>query len=426
MKKHFDVIALILVAALGPFFLFPKMAWIPILFASVLAFLGRAAMDKRFLPRTPLDVSIAALAVVVLINTFVVKEIWSSSAKLAGIVYGITFFFVLIEVLRNEKRQKAAIALFIVSGSIIGIVGILGRSDVDKFIFGRLEVFLHAIPKISFGFVGAEKGINPNALSGILLLFAPLAVKQISLIARDKDGLHSKWARAAARSALSLCLTVFALAILLSQSFGTGLGLMFGLVVLGDKRRLMKLAVFTLLIALILLMLVTWPRPAKVTHRNILAHFDDSLANRIAIWKLGLESVRIKPLTGIGVDQLRRGGKLRYEWSHAHNQFLHTAVELGIPGLIAYLALLAGLFKMARDISRSKLPEWIRAASCGLAAGQFGFAVFGVADAIPLGAKPAVFFWISAALIASFYISGRAHCLNPLKAPPEGRLETNL
>ena len=94
---------------------------------------------------------------------------------------------------------------------------------------------------------------------------------------------------------------------------------------------------------------------------------------------------------------------IAYEKSHAHNQLLHTSAELGIPGLVAYLAILAGAMFACRRVWRIAEEGWLRSAARGLGAGQAAFFFFGMGDAIPLGAKPGIFFWVSLALIMSLH-----------------------
>jgi O-antigen ligase len=103
------------------------------------------------------------------------------------------------------------------------------------------------------------------------------------------------------------------------------------------------------------------------------------------------------------MDRLRYDPGIGYESAHAHNQLIHTAAELGIPGLAAYLAILIGAGWMCLDVSKRARAAWMRDAARGLGAGQLAFLIFGMGDAIPLGGKNGVFFWVSLALIAAMY-----------------------
>ena len=87
--------------------------------------------------------------------------------------------------------------------------------------------------------------------------------------------------------------------------------------------------------------------------------------------------------------------------AHAHNHLLQAAVDLGLPGLIAYIALWMGTalllvrsYRLARD-SRTRLIV------SGMGAGLLAYFLFGTTDAIALGAKVGIFFWIAVALVVS-------------------------
>ncbi len=73
------------------------------------------------------------------------------------------------------------------------------------------------------------------------------------------------------------------------------------------------------------------------------------LAERVEIWSRALYMIRDFPFTGIGANTYPRLVALLYplfliapgkEVPHAHNLFLQVAVDLGFPGLIAFLAVL--------------------------------------------------------------------------------------
>ncbi|MFH1538607.1 MAG: O-antigen ligase family protein, partial [bacterium] len=86
----------------------------------------------------------------------------------------------------------------------------------------------------------------------------------------------------------------------------------------------------------------------------------ESLENRLAIWKVTAKMFADRPLTGVGTGNfqyrylnaqsefLRQPGNRKYgghtdreKPRHAHNEFLETAAETGLPGLAAMLLLLA-------------------------------------------------------------------------------------
>ncbi len=101
--------------------------------------------------------------------------------------------------------------------------------------------------------------------------------------------------------------------------------------------------------------------------------------------------------------QVRREREVRYFLSSAHNQFLHVAVELGIPALIAYLAILLLMGYMCVQVWKTSDAAWMRMTALGLGWGQLAFLFFGLTDAIQPGAKVGILFWISLALISVLY-----------------------
>jgi putative inorganic carbon (HCO3(-)) transporter len=202
-------------------------------------------------------------------------------------------------------------------------------------------------------------------------------------------------------------LGVQGVAVVLTSSFGTWFALAIALWLMGEWKRPQKVVIAGLVMALIVFTFLNTGESSQSGGSLIRATMNKSIKSRVDIWKIGLDAAKNHPIIGIGMDQLRRRPDFLYEISHAHNQFLHTAAELGIPGLIAYAAILVGVFWMAGEVRRSALPEWIRLTSRGLGTGIFAFTLFGMGDAIPLGAKPGIFFWISLAMITSIYLYGR-------------------
>ena len=124
---------------------------------------------------------------------------------------------------------------------------------------------------------------------------------------------------------------------------------------------------------------------------------------RMGLWNEGVEAVAENPWFGAGLNQFRMRPGVEYELSHAHNHLIHTAAELGIPGLVAYLAILIGAGYMCIMVWKKRKDEFMRMAVLGLGAGQVAHFLFGMGDSIPLGAKTGVLFWVSLALITGIY-----------------------
>ena len=197
------------------------------------------------------------------------------------------------------------------------------------------------------------------------------------------------------------------IAVYYSKSIGTWISLAIALTLMGHWKRPIKVGIVVIFLIISVGLISKQNQSSPKMNQRILQIINRSIEDRVIIWNNALEVVKGHSVFGIGLDQLRRNPKFTYETAHAHNQFLHTAAELGIPGLIAYLAILIGVFWMTLEVRKSVLPEWMRLTSRGVGTGIFAFTLFGMGDAIPLGAKPGIFFWISLAMITSIYLYGR-------------------
>jgi putative inorganic carbon (HCO3(-)) transporter len=91
------------------------------------------------------------------------------------------------------------------------------------------------------------------------------------------------------------------------------------------------------------------------------------------------------------------------DFAHAHNHLLQVALDLGLPGLIAYLSLwLTSAVMLHRIWSCSQGWEgrlWV----LGLGGSMLGYFIYGLTDAVALGAKPGFLWWYLLGLIAALH-----------------------
>ena len=68
------------------------------------------------------------------------------------------------------------------------------------------------------------------------------------------------------------------------------------------------------------------------------------------LWKSGIEVMKHNPLAGVGLLNFRKAYPqyLPYtpkkSFNHAHNNFIHLGAETGVPGLLAFIAMLIVYF----------------------------------------------------------------------------------
>ncbi len=130
------------------------------------------------------------------------------------------------------------------------------------------------------------------------------------------------------------------------------------------------------------------------------------LEQRVEIWSRAIYMVQDFSFTGVGMGSFGRVADLLYPFflappgqiPHAHNLFLQVAVDLGIPGLLAWLAVLFTVMVAAWQVYRSgrRHPHgsYRTALGAGLLASQAALMVHGLTDAVVWGmTKPSVVLW---------------------------------
>lgn len=337
-----------------------------------------------------------------------------STAKIAGLSYGILSFLAILAFAKSEKRIRLIAIMFLLGGMIVAGIGTLSR--VEGFSIPQIDQnkIVNMIPRVIIKFDRAETGINPNPLGGALLLFIPLGMMIIGFLSKKGNEIGKQNYRYLFLSGMAVVLGVEIFALVYSRSLGAWLAFGFILLLIGEKRRIFKACLGLAVIFACFLFLKSPAINKNIFIKNVRESFEASALSRLPVWNNGLDAVRDHPVFGLGLDHLRKTEpfsykieQVNYEYAHAHNQFIHLAAEAGIPALIAYLAILIGVWWMAIEVARSKMPEWMILSMRGLGWGQIGFAIFGIADAITLGSKPGLFFWISLSLMTSIYLYGR-------------------
>jgi putative inorganic carbon (HCO3(-)) transporter len=399
-ENWIDWVQLILIALLAPLFFFPSMKYLALFFIIPALWIWRWVIKKNYVERSIFDLPILILLIQAFATCLIVPDPAFSLPKIAGVLFGIAFFYSLIALIKTENLLKAGIGLFLAGGMMLSFVGILGMIRTNEKYLDRLSKISKIIPKINLNLPGAEEGFHPNAVGGALILIIPLYLILFFLYFRRKKYLRSIQKNNLLLIFLLLGCLITCMTLLLSQSRGSWVALLLsGFIILLPSKRGRKWGVLIILsiIVLYLILLGLNKIPLSAGEAKI------KILNRMQLWNLAINTIKEHPIFGIGMNYIRKNPQVRYEQAHVHNHFLHTAAELGIPGLIAYLAILIGVGFMCFEIWRKSKVVWIKMAALGLGCGQLAHFIFGMADSIPLGAKVGIFFWFSLALIAAMY-----------------------
>lgn len=401
-----DWLLIICLFLLAPFFLFPKLSLLWVLSLVPLIWIVRGIEKKSFLPRMFLNWFVFFLTVQVLATCFIVPDLSFSLPKITGVFFGMMVFYALVSLLRTETSIKYGVLLFLFGGAAFSSVGILGISKhTEPKYIGVLYEWMKALPVVDFNLPGAEQGFHPNAVGAGIILVLPLCFVLLLPYLRGKKNEFLLLGKLIWILPLSLCLLVMTGVLLLTQSRSSFLGMFIGvwLLIITALSRKRLIAVFVTLVMLAAIVgIFSLVGSDKIPYTN--GESKNKLAGRITVfWTPAVKTIKQYPVFGIGMNNARTIPKVGYYQAHFHNQFLHTAAELGLPGLAAYLAILIGAAYMCFRVWRHASQGWVRLAALGLGCGQLALIAFGILDTLPLGAKVGLFFWISLGLIAALY-----------------------
>ncbi len=378
--------------------------------------LARWIVRGELWPATPFNVAL-------LLFVLTLPVAWWASAwpelswpKLAGIILGLLTFRLLALSVCDRRTLSWGLAVFLATGAGILALGALSTGWPAK--IPLLRPLVQQLPRQLTELPGTEgQGINANQLAGATLFYLPvMAALAVGWWRKKRPWL--------ALIALGGAGIVAAL-LLLTQSRSAwigGIGSILALIVLtglASRTRWVRIAAVVLpvvtLLALAGLLVALgpeqiaalWPGESGLSAEDVVGRI--SLSGRVEIWSRALYAIQDFPFTGTGLGTFRRVVHLLYplftispdvDIAHAHNMFLQVALDVGLPGLIAYLALLWIAGAAAWQVVRQGTP-WLRALAIGLLTGLIGLHLYGLTDALALGSKPSIAFWLILGLLAA-------------------------
>ena len=387
----------------------------------------------------------------VLVSLWATYDITVSLPKICGIVLGVGVFFAVVREAEHSRGWTLSLLAYSGIGLGIAVLGVFGTSWFSSKISLLNPITAH-LPRLITGLQGAESGFQPNEVAGALLWLLPLMIAICAVLVflphAPKNGetrtQRIKWWdkmsgwRLVGVTILCLAATFLVAAVfLLCQSRGGYIGLALTLAVLimialpRRWRWYYLIALVVLAIALGFLVATHWEAVRIwVSGSNLAADPTlslNTLDGRLEIWSRAIYGIQDFPFTGMGMNTFRKVVPVLYplftispevDIAHAHNEFLQVALDLGIPGLITFLALYIGAFWMLADIWRAtrhpslNTEHWsqiTRALALGLGGGLLAHLLYGLMDAVALGAKPGVLFWMLLGLIVGLHRQAQAH-----------------
>lgn len=340
----------------------------------------------RVLPQPKLVLVILGLAVVTV--PFSVWPGGSLEFLTNTFMRGVFFFFVLLHVMRDERDIRGIVWAGLISVFLLGLLGVLGHAG------GRMQI---------------STTYDPNDLAYIMNCFIPLAF----YVSRSGGKL------------LKICCFVLMglmiVAVISTASRGGFIALACVLLVilLKERRHKLKTFVFAAFVGIVATSFAGpeyWARMETIFDENDYNYHAGG--GRIELWKRGVGLMVDNPLIGAGIGQynvaegLLHEGERGWKWSSAHNSYTQIGVELGFPGLMAFMLLLAKSVFVSRKLQVSPGPfdasPFLAATASGLEVGLYGYCVSSI---FLSQAYSSVLLYFLALVTALYAVSLKMHAL---------------
>lgn len=378
----------------APFFLFPsRWTWAALLLI-LLPWLSRLLTTGKLTTSTGVDMPILLLLCMAVVGFSISPEPATSLTALWRIVLGVAAFYALVNGLQGDARLARLPAILLLFSVLLTLLTWLGTSWDAVRLF-HLPQMYERLPRLLRD-LQDQNSFHPRVMGMALATIWPLSA---ALFLFSPHKRYRIWGGV---TALAMGLTVA-----LTQSLQAAVGIAGALLFLGICwNGFVWLSVpFLLGVFLFALWHYGMGRVASVllSPANPLGI---AVTLRLDIWSRALAMIYDMPYTGVGLDAFPvvqsnfYPGVMIGPEPHAHQLLLQIALDLGVPGLLAFLWLLLNLSLVAFRAYRRCQNAQQRAILLGTLGSIASYIASGFLDTI-WAAKPAVLFWFVLGIAAA-------------------------
>ncbi len=350
---------------------------------------------RRFSVRTPLDAPVLVVAVMAAATLWV--SAWPDETRLQvfRLLSGIGLCYAVINWPASGSNPVRRVRL-VTNGMALAALGLAVFALVSVQ-WGSLSK-LPFIPQAVYSLVPTlvSDTANPNVMAGSLVVLFPLVLSWLLFGWRSLGWIE--------RIIAAVGLLVLAPMLVLTQSRGALMAVGAVLLIFPLLRwRRGWLATLAALLAAV--GVAFWQGVTPLVNLLVSNATLGGLDGRLEVWSRAIYMIQDFPFTGVGMGSYGRVADLLYPFflyapgkvEHAHNLLLQVAVDLGIPGLVGWLACwlivtLAGwqVYRSGQRISNGLLTGL----GAGVLCSQFALLVHGMVDAVTWGmVRPAPLIW---------------------------------
>lgn len=349
----------------------------------------RWATSRRLSLRTPADLAIGLLAVMLPISLWSTTHPEITQEQTWRLLAGIMLYYTIV----NWGRSPARLRRLLFGVTVLGLLLAIGASVSVTWEAGKLPI----IPRsfyTRFTTIVTDT-INPNVMAGSLIILLPIALSRLLFTWRQLRWFDRLF---------SLITVLVMLGILILTQSRSAYGAL--LAVLATMTLLKWRRGWVLLLIIIAGLLLAIQIRGLSTVLDLLSSAPElgGLEGRTQAWWRALFMIEGFPFTGIGMGTFKDVARARYPfpdpaWDipHAHNLFLQVAVDLGLPGLVAWLAIVINVIASAWKLcehGRHINDRSILGLGTALLCSQIALLVHGLTDAVTWGiARPSIIVW---------------------------------
>jgi putative inorganic carbon (HCO3(-)) transporter len=301
--------------------------------------------------RTPSDGPALWLLALAPLSLWVTVDRGLTLAAISRLLAGLALAYTLVNWATDRRRLYLLAPALAGLGALLGVLWLVGVDPSS----GNLASSLDPGPRRAFASVIAVLplvgAVNPNVIAGGLAMTLPFALAPLLEPWHDRSatvvgppGLRWAW------YSLTGCTSAVVLVLTRSRGAWAATAVAIWLILVYRWRPLIWLAP------------VGAPVLAWVAWRPVQALVSEGLAGemgRYELWSRAIYVIQDLPFTGAGAGAFERILDSQFpfflhgSWvEHAHNLLLQVAVDLGVPGLVAFLALLLVTLWCAVDAAR--------------------------------------------------------------------------
>jgi O-antigen ligase len=353
-------------AAVGGFSVF---AALPVALAAG----GGLALLRR--PGGPVALPVApfaALLTLAIVSTLHSEDVTTGASRILYLTAFGVFAWAVARALRSGLITPVAVARALAAGAALAAVALLGQF-LYGMVAGRDAVTLWLADMYAmFGGRRSDATQTPNwwipSLSMTRAIFPFMAAPSAG-VAMMMGLLATVWLRGARVRGvwITVALVLITAALLATFSRQAWIGALAGLLVLGARRGRRGVLVLLGLLAVVLLFVGVPGHDA--TFASYLASSADtsttSTGTRLGLWQQALQFIGARPLSGIGPGQYAslNPDPGAHPIFYAHNVVLDVAVELGVLGAAAFVALfgtaITGAWQRRADLAAAMLVAYL-------------------------------------------------------------------